>query len=403
MRTRHDRPLGSARWLFPIALVAAAAVPSVAAAQTTVTRSGNTITLTGDDAADTISGSGPGSERFVTFTAPSGPSITPGAGCQPVVSHGHTTRTVRCGQIAKPNNPITLRASLGGGDDRLTLAWRSDRHPRAIVDAGAGNDYVSGSILADDLSGGPGNDTLLGGADIDNLNGGAGDDELIGGEDGDHLAGGTGVDRLYGDGVPSSAVVDGYAGGDTIDSFDFPTDPNDLLGMTPEQIAALGNEVDTVDCGVGDDAANVDGVDAVDPDCEIKTGGQTTPTRVLTDQLPYMQLVVPRPRYRLADLLRGLPLRYQATPSAKTFLDAQVRLSASDARRYHVKPVIGGAAPVVITAPTITYDLFLRLNFDVRTKLARAHDLHATLRVGATIQGTTGPVTVHTDKAIVLR
>jgi Ca2+-binding RTX toxin-like protein len=48
-----------------------------------------------------------------------------------------------------------------------------------FVDAGAGNDTLTGSNVNDDLRGGADNDTLSGGAGVDLLTGGTGNDTFV--------------------------------------------------------------------------------------------------------------------------------------------------------------------------------------------------------------------------------
>ncbi|MBQ0920052.1 M10 family metallopeptidase C-terminal domain-containing protein [Hydrogenophaga aromaticivorans] len=60
--------------------------------------------------------------------------------------------------------------------------------------AGSGNDSITGSSAANQLSGGLGSDSLMGAAGRDTLDGGDGDDTLTGGAGLDNLTGGDGVD-----------------------------------------------------------------------------------------------------------------------------------------------------------------------------------------------------------------
>lgn len=100
------------------------------------------------------------------------------------------------------------------------------------IDAGSGNDTVTGSDFADDLRGGAGNDTLNGGGgnDIltgddgnDTLNGGGGNDILIGGNGTDTYHGGSGDDVLEvtgGFNVAASRSFSGSGGDTRLDIFD---------------------------------------------------------------------------------------------------------------------------------------------------------------------------------------
>lgn len=105
---------------------------------------------------------------------------------------------------------------------------------------GGGNDSVSGLIypefaLAESLDGGPG---------ADGVNGEAGPDNVAGGEGPDGVDGGTGRDQLSG------------GGGD------------DLVSAKEEHEGDPA-EVDTVDCGEGDDRVFADAIDIVGVNCEL--------------------------------------------------------------------------------------------------------------------------------------
>ena len=77
----------------------------------------------------------------------------------------------------------TLYANYAEGvvEDSLDLKEKN----REVLDGGAGDDYLLGSLGKDFLIGGAGNDYLLGGLGQDSLIGGAGDDTLIGGRGAD--------------------------------------------------------------------------------------------------------------------------------------------------------------------------------------------------------------------------
>ncbi len=94
---------------------------------------------------------------------------------------------------------ISLAGTLG------TLTW---------VEAGSGNDRVTGKGGADLFGGGAGDDTLSGGAGNDQLLGGAGLDKLFGGDGADTLDGGLGSDRLSGD--AGNDILIGGAGRDIL-------------------------------------------------------------------------------------------------------------------------------------------------------------------------------------------
>lgn len=92
------------------------------------------------------------------------------------------------------------------------------------VQAGRGNDHITGGTFDDTIRGGNGNDVLVGGAGDDTLlgeegrdrlDGGTGDDSLDGGNGDDLLTGGAGADRLVGG--AGADVLRGDAGANAID------------------------------------------------------------------------------------------------------------------------------------------------------------------------------------------
>ena len=94
------------------------------------------------------------------------------------------------------------------------------------IEAGAGNDVVSGLAGADTLLGEDGNDLLRGDAGDDTLDGGAGNDQLLGGDGADLLYGGvgddllnadTGADQLFG-GIGNDTYVVSAAGQTIVES-----------------------------------------------------------------------------------------------------------------------------------------------------------------------------------------
>ncbi|WP_298831212.1 Ig-like domain-containing protein [uncultured Piscinibacter sp.] len=127
-----------------------------------------------------------------------------------------------------PGSASSFSTSLpagSAGDDHLTGTSVAD-----TLSGGDGHDQLRGLAGADTLGGGNGNDLLFGGAGNDALAGGAGNDSLIGGAGNDSLAGGGGVDvfqwQLADRGTAGAPAVDTItdfdpsavsAGGDVID------------------------------------------------------------------------------------------------------------------------------------------------------------------------------------------
>jgi len=111
-------------------------------------------------------------------------------------------------------------------DQQSNRADFSDETERLSIDAGNGNDRITGGANADvilggsgkdRLNGGGGDDRLEGGSGRDRLTGGAGDDTLIGGAGKDRLDGGDGDDILYLGGLKDqNDVIQGGDGFDTV-------------------------------------------------------------------------------------------------------------------------------------------------------------------------------------------
>jgi len=82
------------------------------------------------------------------------------------------------------------------------------------IDGGMGDDALTGGDGDDDISGGSGNDTLKSGAGDDMLDGGSGADVVSGGDASDVVMGGSGNDQVKGG--DGGDTLDGGAGGDTL-------------------------------------------------------------------------------------------------------------------------------------------------------------------------------------------
>ncbi len=143
----------------------------------------------------------------------------------------------------------------------------------AIFHAKEGDDHVVGSPGPDSMMGGPGDDVLRGMAGDDgSLEGEDGDDRLLGGPGDDVLFGRTGEDRLWGedgdDYLEGGRGADGLAGGAGDDVL-LGGWGRDKLGGGPgdDTFHAYDGVRDIVDCGPGNDVAEVDRHDVV-RDCE---------------------------------------------------------------------------------------------------------------------------------------
>lgn len=103
----------------------------------------------------------------------------------------------------------SIAVSLGDGDDSIRVDFID---VPAIINGGAGDDFLEGSRGGDLFDGGSGNDTLEGFSGNDTLIGGLGDDWILGGTGDDLLLGGLGSDTLFGQ--SGSDVIQGGGGND---------------------------------------------------------------------------------------------------------------------------------------------------------------------------------------------
>ncbi len=140
------------------------------------------------------------------------------------------------------------------------------------IDAGFGNDVITGSAGIDTILGNDGNDTLFGGAGNDSLSGDNGDDVLSGGAGNDTINGGAGIDTVdYGYATANLAVslalttaqtvatgdvdtitnVENVTGGSGADTITGSTLANVLNGGLGNDRLTGGGANDTIIGGVG--------------------------------------------------------------------------------------------------------------------------------------------------------
>ncbi len=162
------------------------------------------------------------------------------------------------GCLEIPGGLQVATVGLGGGADRLTtgIACAFGQVPengfsfRLVADGGPGDDQISGTPAADQLTGGPGDDVVNGAGGNDSFGGSTGRDVLRGGEGDDFFCcsssgsatidGGPGIDTVsY---SPTPAVV-GVTIGDDSNS-------DGLIGFTDDKVQA---SVENVISGSGND------------------------------------------------------------------------------------------------------------------------------------------------------
>tara|TARA_R110002124_G_scaffold64985_2_gene178029 strand:- start:862969 stop:881598 length:18630 start_codon:yes stop_codon:yes gene_type:complete len=215
-------------------------------------------TFTGDNATANVF-DGLGGEDWVDQSADTG-DIT--------VNLGTSTMTDENANVDTISNVEHFIA--GAGDDAITGSAVANtllgNDGADTITGLAGNDYLEGGAGADILDGGADNDTLIGGADADTLTGGAGNDSLDGGAGADILNDDAGVDIISGgseddiivafdDNGAESDTYYGDGGSDTLDMSSFDdnitinidantTNTGDVIG-TLESVYT-GSGIDTI-------------------------------------------------------------------------------------------------------------------------------------------------------------
>lgn len=180
--------------------------------------------------------------------------------------------------------------SITGGSDIDEVRYADRPEPLTVTLDGASgdgaaseNDYIAPDVEA--LQGGDGNDTLVGNGGQNWIDGWQGDDVIAGGGDGDVLLGDDGADRIFGGNAPegTAPVVDPDAP-DAGDDIAGGLGDDMLVGGAGQDRFAGDEGADAIDarepgdgpevagesvaCGTGVDAAQLDGND-LPTDCEV--------------------------------------------------------------------------------------------------------------------------------------
>jgi Ca2+-binding RTX toxin-like protein len=207
------------------------------------------VTVTGDDGRNVVLVSR--TETALVITEITFPAVPPPPTTTPTIAGTILPRPGPLPPLPIPRPvPVTTRIPLAGltglsidvkgGDDYVSVA-RNVTLPSKI-DAGAGNDHVSGGGGADTINAGDGNDFVNGGAGNDTVNGGAGTDSIGGGDGNDTVNAGDGNDR-----------VSGGAGNDTLNG---DADNDSLSGDAGDDTVNGGDGNDTIVGGTGMDVLN---------------------------------------------------------------------------------------------------------------------------------------------------
>ena len=166
-----------------------------ASAATTAGFSGGVLSVTGDNADNTI-------------------AISRNAAGGILINGGAVTVTGGTPTVA---NTSLIRIFGLGGNDVLSLSEVNGALPKATLFGGQGNDTLTGGSGADQLFGESGNDTLLGKGGNDVLFGGAENDTLTGGDADDQVFGQSGNDRMIWNPGDDTDLNEGAGGTDTVE------------------------------------------------------------------------------------------------------------------------------------------------------------------------------------------
>ena len=166
-----------------------------ASAATTATLSNGTLSVFGDNAANTIEIS-----RNAAGTLLVNGGAVPVLGGTPTVA-----------------NTALIQVFGLGDNDTITLNQTNGALPRANLFGGAGNDVLTGGAGGDLLFGQSGNDTLRGLGGFDFLFGGAENDTITGGDADDQAFGESGDDRMIWNPGDDTDLNEGGAGNDSVE------------------------------------------------------------------------------------------------------------------------------------------------------------------------------------------
>ena len=214
-------------------------------------------TITGGSGNDTLSG---GDDDDQLQGGGGNDSLVGGAGTDTVSESGDVDFVIDASTLTGVGNDQFVdieQALLNGGDSANTID-ASLFTGSVTVNAGAGNDTITGSDNDDQFFGNGDNDSIIGGLGNDTVNGGADDDEVFGGDGDDFVLGGGGDDTLEGEagnddirGQSGDDIVHGGQGNDTIDGgdgsdnliesadVDFTLTDVSLVGLGTDQLANL--------------------------------------------------------------------------------------------------------------------------------------------------------------------
>jgi hypothetical protein len=249
------------------------------------------------------------------------------------------------------------------------------------IDGTDGNDSFTGSAGPDGFDGRLGNDTIRGGGGDDNLRGAGGDDSIFGDAGNDKLEGSNGADTIDG----GAGTDQMYGDQSTCGFISCPADPDKLFARDGEQ--------DTVDCGGGADAAEVDQLDLVAFCSSVARTTVTTTTTTTTTTTDPPPPLTPASFRTAGKLSRATGFDVRITcPAACTFT-VKLTIAAKVARKAKLGRkalIIGTAKGTLPQAGDKT--VRVKLSAKARKKLKKLRTVAATLTVA--VKDASGPTTL---------
>lgn len=153
----------------------------------------------------------------------------------------------------------TIVVQAGDGDDNIT----GSPDFADVISGQDGDDTITGNGGDDTIDGGDGDDSITGDAGLDSIDGGDGADRIDAGDGNDNVLGGDGADSLTGglgnDTIDAGQGTDTIDGGDGNDSINGMSGNDQIDGGTGDDSVLGGSHHDTISGGAGNDTLDGQG------------------------------------------------------------------------------------------------------------------------------------------------
>ena len=323
--------------------------------------------LEGGAGSDTVEG-GDGNDLLMPdgFEDPSSDTVDGGAGVDTVSDYDQP------GESSHPRLNISFDGAANDGrpgeNDNLVGVEKLDLNVSGTFAGGPGDDdfFVRSSMDGGDstVTGGAGNDKLKGHDHVETIDGGPGDDRVEGGYNNDVLTGGPGKDTIFGD--------------STTDTCNF---LSCKIPFGNDVINARDGEMDTIDCGPGEDRATVDAIDVV-ANCEqVDNAGGSGPGN--GSQQADGKLNGPKSYTRKA-LKKGIAVAWDCTAACTVKLT--LTADKKTAKKLGTKLVASGKGSIA-RAGKVKFRA--KLTGKAKRRISRLRNGHATLKVAVGEAGAT--------------